>query len=140
MPEVGTRSFTATGTPCSGPSRYPCVIAAYASLAAAIAGSAATVMKALSVGWLRSMRASAAPTTSTGETCRLRIIAANSAAEAKARSGKAAVPSRSVVDQINQMIPDRRRCHTGKAGCEKTLPSIQNRRPRESGGPRRALA
>src|SRR5215472_3034979 len=65
-----------------------------AALAASIAGSAATVMKALSVGWLCSLRTSVARTTSTGEISRSRIIAASSAAEAKARSVITAVPLR----------------------------------------------
>jgi len=85
-PAVLTRSLTANGTPCSGPNVSPRTTAASASLAAARASSARTVMKALSAGCERSMRSSTASTSSTGDTARRAISAASSAAEVKARS------------------------------------------------------
>ena len=86
MPAVGTRSLTATGMPCNGPSVSPRITAASAARACVLAASAATVMKAFRTGWLRSMRPSVASINSTGESWRLRISAASSRAEVKAGS------------------------------------------------------
>lgn len=80
-PAVGTRSFTESGTPCSGPSSAPLVTARSAARAASMAWLPATVMKAFSTGCARSIRSSVIRMTSTGETWRPRTIAASSAAE-----------------------------------------------------------
>ncbi len=91
MPAVGTRSFTATGTPCNGPTASPRITAASASHAWAIAASSAIVMKAFNTGCAAWIRSSAARITSTGETPRARIAAASSVAGVKANSS-AAIP------------------------------------------------
>ncbi len=80
MPAVGTRSFTAIGTPCKGPSAFPRITACSAARAAASACSSATVMNALSTGCAAWMRSSVARISSTGEIARARIVAASSAA------------------------------------------------------------
>jgi hypothetical protein len=82
MSLVIARSLIVTGTPCSRPTRPPPISAASARRAAAIAGSAARCAKALTRGSRRSTRARIARTTSTGETCLARIIAASQAAGA----------------------------------------------------------
>jgi hypothetical protein len=104
-PSVLTRSLTANGTPCSGPSAAPRITAASASRAAARAASPHTVMKALRLAWLFSIRASTPSTTSTGDTARRAISAASSAAEVKARSSviDSSVPGRT------RFLPERRR-------------------------------
>src|SRR5438034_9793198 len=80
-----TRSFTENGTPWSGPSRAPRRMrarsAAYASRRAC---SSVSVTKAFRRGLTASMRASTAPTTSTGDTVFLRISAASSVADSQA--------------------------------------------------------
>jgi len=85
-PAVLTRSLTANGTPCSGPSASPLTAAASAVRAAARASSAQTVMKALTLAWPASMRSRKRSTSSTGDTSRRATISANSTAEVKARS------------------------------------------------------
>src|SRR6185295_18242884 len=70
-PLVITRSLVENGTPCSGPSVAPFfIIMRSAARASLSAWSAVSVTKALSRGLRRSMRASTAFTTSTGETLR----------------------------------------------------------------------
>src|SRR5437667_6304412 len=81
MPLVTTRSLVENGTPCSGPSLAPRFVSARsAPRADRIACSAVRVTKALSVGFRRSIRASTAFMTSTGETFFRRMAAAISEA------------------------------------------------------------
>ena len=62
-------SLMPTGTPCSGPRTRPAAISVSAARAASIAASASSRMKACSFGSSRSMRASSAFSSSTGESC-----------------------------------------------------------------------
>src|SRR5215469_10475130 len=75
-PAVQKRSLCAIGTPVSAPPA-PAANAWSAARAAASATSAVTEMKALSAGWLRSMRASNSVTSSTLEKRRARRPAAS---------------------------------------------------------------
>ena len=79
-PSTAIRSFTEIGKPCSALSGSPANISLSALRAAASAISGVTVTKALSVGCVLSMRARDASTTSTGETCRVRMSASSSSA------------------------------------------------------------
>ena len=66
-PATSMMSLMPTGTPCSGPRTRPAAISASAARAAAIAASASSRMKACSFGSSRSIRASRAFSSSTGD-------------------------------------------------------------------------
>src|SRR6266478_8677785 len=92
MPFVVTRSLVENGTPCRGPSRAPFLpTARSAARACFIAWSAVRVTKALSFGFTRSMRASTAVMTSTGESLRRLIAGAISEAGIQQRSSLVAM-------------------------------------------------
>src|SRR3984893_168368 len=92
MPFVVTRSLVENGTPCRGPSRGPLLpTARSAARACFIAWSAVMVTKALSFGFTRSMRASTAVMTSTGESLRRLIAGAISEAGIQQRSSLVAM-------------------------------------------------
>jgi len=78
-PPVETRSFIATGTPCSGPRYRPAEISASALRASSIARSAVTVINAL----VRSapILSSIPSVTSTGETSPVRSAPESPASE-----------------------------------------------------------
>ena len=89
MPFVALRSLTPKGTPCSGPSSSPAMTAASARCASAIACSGTVVMNARSSPSYFAMRSRKCAVTSTGETCRSRMSAANSEAVNSVRSAPA---------------------------------------------------
>ncbi len=94
MPRVITRSLVENGTPCSGPRRAPFRPTARSAARAALsAWSAVTVTKAFSRGLSRSMRASTAVITSTGEIFRRLIAGAISEAGIQQRSSWVAMGS-----------------------------------------------
>jgi hypothetical protein len=72
-PAVSTRSFTPTETPCSGPRYRPAAISSAAVAAAARARSAVTVTYAPTRPSTASIRSSTESTSSTGDSCLLRI-------------------------------------------------------------------
>ncbi len=82
---MSIESFAVNGTPCSGPMSPPAMTAASAAFAADSAPSA-TVTMALTLGSTAAMRSRCACTTSTGETCRVRINAASWVASEKTMS------------------------------------------------------
>ena len=86
IPRVMTTSFTATGTPCRGPSSSPRCTVASAAWALCRAESNAGVQKALSLGSMRWMRSTRASIRATGDRRFCRIAFAASIAERKARS------------------------------------------------------
>ena len=92
MPLVITRSLVENGTPWSAPSRAPFFpTARSAARAAFIAWSAVSVTKALRRGLRRSMRASTAFITSTGEILRRLMAGASSDAGIQQRSSALAM-------------------------------------------------
>ncbi len=90
-PATSMMSLMPTGTPCSGPRTRPAAISVSAARAASIAASASSRMKACSFGSSRSMRASSAVSSSTGE----RRRAANSRAASAAVSQCSSLTARS---------------------------------------------
>src|SRR3972149_6313945 len=86
IPRVKRTSLMDTGTPCTAPSGSPCMMAASAIFAPWRATSAVTAQKALSVGFSRSMRASSASVSSTGESFLARMRAASSIAGSQQRA------------------------------------------------------
>src|SRR6185437_12388269 len=89
-PRVITRSLVENGTPCSGPRRAPFLpTARSAARAAFMACSAVRVTKAFRRGLSRSMRASTAVMTSTGEILRRLMAGAISDAGIQQRSSAA---------------------------------------------------
>ena len=92
MPLVITRSLVEKGTPCSAPSRAPFFpTARSAARAVFIAWSGVKVTKAFRRGFRRSMRASTAFMTSTGEILRRLIAGAISDAGIQQRSSALAI-------------------------------------------------
>ena len=75
-----TLTLTVTGTPCSGPVVPPLACARSASSAAASASSAIRSTTAFSFGLTASARSRQLRTASRADTCRSRIISANSSA------------------------------------------------------------
>src|SRR5438309_5504379 len=86
MPAVGSRSFSEYGMPSRGPRSSPRRARSSAARACRRARSAVTVRYALSRGLSRSMRASAASQSSTGESARARISRPSSVAGVKQSS------------------------------------------------------
>ena len=69
-PCMSTRSLSAIGTPCSGPTRWPERMALSAASAASRASASCTAMKACSMASRLRMRSSSASTASTGDSVR----------------------------------------------------------------------
>src|SRR5437879_3507233 len=158
-----TRSFTENGTPWSGPSRAPRRMRARsAAFASRRACSSVSVTKAFSRGLTASMRASTAPTTSTGDTVFLRINAASSVADSQAslasainsppgspgshrprlasRSGSAKSRVERVAQRIAQQVRAEDREADGEAGEEdevRRLLGVLGGRDRQHAAPRR---
>src|SRR5437899_997573 len=86
MPAVGSRSFSEYGMPSRGPRSSPRRARSSAARACRRARSAVTVRYALSRGLSRSMRASTASQSSTGESARARISRPSSVAGVKQSS------------------------------------------------------
>ena len=84
-PAVSMESLTVNGTPCRGPSSLPAMTAASASFATESAFSAMVTI-ALTLESTAAMRSRWACTTSTGETCRVRISSARRVASEKRMS------------------------------------------------------
>src|SRR5262245_4502804 len=109
IPRVGVRSLMETGTPCNAPGRaLRRVTVAVALRASASADSAATVQYALTFGFTRSIWASTACVTSSGETLRWRMSVARRDAGVKHRS-MAAILARddlSRIQRVAQAIAD----------------------------------
>ena len=84
-PWRSTRSFSAIGMPCSGPIRWPLVIARSAASAASRASYSYRAIYACNASRAL-MRASSAPTTSTGDSARLSNAADSSARPAQTGS------------------------------------------------------
>ncbi len=106
IPFVKNRSFTETGTPCSGPRYAPPKISRSASRASTIARSPSTVMKALKTGSSASIRVNTRSVTSTGERPRLRIRSATATSGRSQRSSRV----RSIAVTKHPVIESERGC------------------------------